>query len=99
MAVVLLRAPLSQRTGGSGRHEVSGDTVGEVIRQLEARYPTVQGWILDERGHVRAHVNIFVDGERTEHDTQVSPGAVLQVLPSISGGSRPLPQWIEGVER
>lgn len=86
MAVVLLRAPLSQRTGDAGRHDLPGDTVGGVLRELEQRYPTVQGWILDDRGQIRAHVNVFVNGERTTSETSVSPTDVLQVLPSISGG-------------
>jgi sulfur-carrier protein len=91
MAVVMLRAPLSQRTGGTGRHDLPGATVGQVLRELEQRFPTVQGWILDERGRVRPHVNVFVNGERavgdTPGDAPVSSGDVLQVLPSISGGA------------
>jgi MoaD family protein len=87
MAVVRLRAPLSQRTGDEGRHELPGDSVGQVLRELELRYPKVKGWILDEQGRIRAHVNVFVNGERTASDTPVSAGDELQVLPSISGGS------------
>lgn len=90
MAVVMLRAPLSQRTGGTGRHDLPGDTVTEVLRELERRYPTVQGWILDERGQVRPHVNVFINGERSPGDagaTPVAPTDELKVLPSISGGS------------
>ena len=93
MATVKLRAPLSQRTGGTGSHDLPGDTVGQVLRELEQRFPTVQGWILDERGRVRDHVNVFVNGERTVSgtaiDTPVSESDVLQVLPSISGGGSP----------
>jgi molybdopterin synthase sulfur carrier subunit len=87
MAVVLLRAPLSQRTAGSGRHDLPGDSVGEVLRELERLYPPVTGWILDERGHIRAHVNVFVNGERTTEDAAVGATDELHVLPSISGGS------------
>jgi len=46
------------------------------------------GWILDEQGRVRSHVNVFVNGERTGEDSAVAPADVLQVLPSISGGCR-----------
>jgi molybdopterin converting factor small subunit len=88
MAVVTLRAPLSQRAGGTSRHELPGSSVGEVLRELERRHPPIVGWILDERGRVRPHVNVFVNGERTDEGTQVAEGDVLQVLASISGGSR-----------
>jgi molybdopterin converting factor small subunit len=89
MAVVTLRAPLSQRAGGTGKHDLPGATVGEVLLELEHRYPTISGWILDEQGHVRSHVNVFVNGERTNQDTPVEAADVLHVLPSISGGSEP----------
>jgi sulfur-carrier protein len=88
MAVVTLRAPLSQRTGGTREHDVPGSTVGEVLRELERRHPPIVGWILDERGSVRPHVNVFVNGERSREDAVVGAADVLQVLPSISGGSR-----------
>ena len=88
MPVVKLRAPLRERAGGGAEHQVPGETVGEVIRALEARYPPVRGWILDERGRVRAHVNVFVNGERSTADTPVAAAEELLVLPSISGGAR-----------
>jgi sulfur-carrier protein len=86
MAVVTLRAPLRDRAGGGATHDLPGATVGEVLRELERRHPKVTGWILDEQGRVRPHVNVFVNGERTKEDTAVAPDDVLQVLPSISGG-------------
>jgi len=86
MAVVTLRAPLRDRAGGEAHHELPGSTVGEVLRELERRHPKVTGWILDEQGRVRPHVNVFVNGERTREDAAVAPDDTLQVLPSISGG-------------
>jgi molybdopterin converting factor small subunit len=61
--------------------------VGEVLRALEGEHPRVKGWILDEHGQVRAHVNVFVNGERSAADTAVAPSDQLIVLPSISGGA------------
>ena len=86
MAVVTLRAPLRDRTGGTARHDLPGGTVGEVLRELERRHPPVTGWILNEQGRIRPHVLVFVNGERTREDTALGPGDVLQVLPSIAGG-------------
>lgn len=88
MAVVTLRAPLSQRAGGIREHDVPGSTVGKVLRELERRHPPIVGWILDERGSVRPHVSVFVNGERSHEDAVVGTADVLQVLPSISGGCR-----------
>ena len=83
MAVVRLRAPLRDRTGGTAEHDLPGGTVGEVLRELERRHPRVTGWILDDQGQIRPHVIVFVDGERTREDTALEPGEVLTVLPSI----------------
>lgn len=86
MAVVMLRAPLRARAGGEANHDLPGATVGEVLRELEHRHPKVAGWILDEQGRVRPHVNVFVNGERLREGAAIGPDDVLQVLPSISGG-------------
>jgi molybdopterin converting factor small subunit len=88
MAVVTLRAPLKDLAGGASDVEVPGATVGAAIRALEAAHPKLTGWILDEQGHVRRHVNVFVNGERVREDAPVEPTDRLHVLPSISGGSR-----------
>ena len=87
MATVTLPSPLRELAGGQGRVEVDGATVGEVIRTLQSRYPRLEGWVLDERGAVRQHVNVFVNGERLPLDTAVDAGDLIHVLPAISGGS------------
>jgi molybdopterin synthase sulfur carrier subunit len=87
MATVTLRAPLRDLVGGDARIEIDGDTVGEVLRSLERSHPRITGWILDEHGRVRNHVNVFVNGEQAREGVSLTPSDVVQVLPSISGGS------------
>ena len=89
MALVTLRAPLNDRADVHAALELPGATVGEVLRELEARFPRVVGWILDEHGRVRPHVNVFVNGEKVREDAPVGDRDRLHVLPSISGGARP----------
>lgn len=88
MATVKLRAPLKDLAGGNREVTLDGSSVGEVLRELERQHPRITGWVLDEQGRVRQHVNVFVDGERVREDAAVAPGATLHVLPSISGGCR-----------
>jgi sulfur-carrier protein len=87
MAAVTLRAPLRERADGQGQFDLPGDSLGDVLRELERRYPRLEGWVLDEHGRIRRHVNVFVDGERGREDTPVSADARVNVLHSISGGS------------
>lgn len=89
MPTVTLRAPLKDLAGGRSDLQLPGGTVGQVIRALEETHPKLRGWILDEQGHVRQHVNVFVNGERMREDAAVAPDDRLQVLPSISGGCGP----------
>jgi molybdopterin converting factor small subunit len=86
MPVVRLRAPLSELAGGQREVQLDGSTVGEVLRALEREHPQVAGWILDERGRIREHINVFVNREYGREETAVGPEDRLHVLPAISGG-------------
>jgi len=86
MPVIVLRAPLKDLAGGNTELDLPGRTVGEVLRALEREWPRTVGWVLDERGRVRRHVIVFIDGERAREDAKVGAGDRLHVLPSISGG-------------
>jgi molybdopterin synthase sulfur carrier subunit len=86
MATVRLRNPLKQLAGDQGEHAIEGATVAELLRELERSQPPLSGWILDERGHVRRHINVFVNGEQAGEDTPVRGEDRVDVLPAISGG-------------
>jgi molybdopterin converting factor small subunit len=87
MAMVTLRAPLKDLAGGNRDLEIDGGTVGDVLRTLEATWPKTSGWILDEHGAVRRHVNVFRNGEPVDATTALDADDRLQVLPSITGGT------------
>jgi hypothetical protein len=86
--VVTLRSPLRDLAGGAARVQIDGGTVGEALRGLERAHPGITGWILDEHGRIRQHVNVFRGGERAREDTPVGSEDVLHVLSAISGGER-----------
>ena len=86
MPVVRLRAPLSELAGGKRELELEGATVGEVLQALERAHPDVKGWILDEHGAIRDHINVFVNKDYGREDTSVGAQDRLHVLPAISGG-------------
>jgi molybdopterin converting factor small subunit len=86
MPVVVLRGPLKQLAGDCAEHSVTGASVGDLLAELERAHPAAKGWILDERGVLRRHINVFVNGEPGEQDTQVSGDDRVDVLPALSGG-------------
>jgi molybdopterin synthase sulfur carrier subunit len=56
------------------------------LRELERAHPAVGGWILDERGRIRPHINVFVNGDMGTEGTPVGADDRIDVLPAISGG-------------
>ena len=85
MALVRLRGPLKTLAGG-GELPVAGDTIAELLGALERERPALHGWILDERGRIRRHINVFVNGEAGREETPVAERDRVDVLPAISGG-------------
>jgi sulfur-carrier protein len=86
--------PQALRPYAGGRAEVAlddaGATAGDVLRALARRHPGVTDRVLDERGEVRQHVNVFVDGESIRFLdgllTPVREGSAVDVVPAVSGG-------------
>jgi molybdopterin synthase sulfur carrier subunit len=60
--------------------------VSEVLQALEREHSALEGWILDERGVIRRHINVFVSAEPATAETPVGPGDRIEILPAISGG-------------
>src|SRR2546427_6138220 len=89
MALVKLRSPLRELAGGGNELDVDGATLGEVIGRLERAYPRLAGGVLDERGTVRLHVVLFVNGEKASLETSVGPRDPVHVLPALSRGAGP----------
>ena len=86
MATVRLRGQVEKLAGGGSEHEIEGATVDELLKNLESTYGALEGWILDERGVVRRHINVFVNGELAKPETEIGASDKIEILPAISGG-------------
>jgi molybdopterin converting factor small subunit len=86
MPVVRLRGPLKRLAGDQAEHAIEGGSVTELLRVLEREHPATCGWILDERGAVRQHIAVFVNGELGDPDMAVEADDRVDVLPALSGG-------------
>ena len=86
MANLRVSGPLRRLTGGLSEHDIEAANVTEVLRGLEARYPGIEGWILDEQGRIRRHILVFANGERVRERDEVGPSDQIEVLTAISGG-------------
>jgi sulfur-carrier protein len=89
MALVRLRSgPLRKLAGDRSDHALDGATIIDLLRALEHTHPDMSGWILDERGAIRRHIAVFVNGELGSGDTPVRSDDRVEVLQAISGGMR-----------
>jgi molybdopterin synthase sulfur carrier subunit len=84
--VNLPRSLVALFPGAERRMEAHGATVLEVIADLDRRVPGLANRLLDAGPSIRTHLNVFVGGERASLATPVSPGAVVHVIPAVSGG-------------
>jgi hypothetical protein len=69
---------------------VPGATVREVLDTLFEVYPTLRGYVTDERGALRHHVVAFLDGaavaDKATLSEPVSPNSELYIFQALSGG-------------
>ena len=87
MATVNLpRSLVALFPGTPRRIEAAGATVAEVIADLDARVPGIRNRIVDAGPIIRTHINVFVAGQRATLGTPVPDGAVIHVIPAVSGG-------------
>jgi molybdopterin converting factor small subunit len=86
MALLCVRGPLKKLADNRSEHRIEGTTVAELLRALELSHPATAGWILDETGQIRRHINVYVNGERGGEETSVGSNDRVEVLPAISGG-------------
>jgi len=84
---VRLAPLLHDYTGGERAVSAEGATVGEIMDDLDRRYPGLAFRVIDEQGRVRRHMHVFV-GERAAVDraTPVAPGVEIYVVGALSGG-------------
>ena len=79
-----VRIPPTLRAATGGEREVpgNGETVRELLDDLMARFPGLEGQL--------QYANVYVDGEdiRTldEFETPVREGATVILLPAMAGG-------------
>ncbi|AXY73230.1 molybdenum cofactor biosynthesis protein MoaD [Paraflavitalea soli] len=67
-----------------------GQTLASILDEMEARYPGMRSYILDEQGQLRKHVNIFIDGhlikDRTSLSDAFSSNSEIYIMQALSGG-------------
>ncbi len=65
-------------------------TVREALAELGKRSPFALDRVMNEKGEIRQHVNLFVDEENIRFidglDSRLGDGSTLYIIAAISGG-------------
>jgi molybdopterin synthase sulfur carrier subunit len=87
MAIVFIPTQLRRLTGGRDRTEVAGATVGELVDELERRFPGFRDRVV-EHGDLSASLAVSVDGEITSGGLlePVRPDSEVHFVPALGGG-------------
>jgi molybdopterin synthase sulfur carrier subunit len=87
---VSIPTPLRNITNNQDTVDVDGATVGELIADLEKKFPGIGERLLDAQGNVRRFVNIYVNGEDIrflqDKETPVKANDEISIVPAIAGG-------------
>jgi molybdopterin synthase sulfur carrier subunit len=87
MAVVWIPALLRELTGGQESVTVPGETVRQVIENLERAYPGIEARLCED-GRLRPNLSVAVDGlmSRQGLRQRLAETSEVHFLPAISGG-------------
>lgn len=87
---VRIPTPLRKLTNNEEVVEVSANTVGDAISELQSRFPGIKERLLDESGTVRRFVNVYVNEEDIRflqnQQTPIKSGDEISIIPAIAGG-------------
>lgn len=83
-------AALRQYTQNQSELQVDASTVQEVLQKLDALFPGLKAFILDESTGLRRYVNIFVNGKDIRAGegvtTKLKEGDQVRIVPAVAGG-------------
>ena len=82
---------LRKHTGGEKAVAANGDTIRDLLADLDRRYPGIAGQLLTEDGFLHRFVNVYVNDEDVRFlgalDAKLADGDVVAILPAVAGGS------------
>ncbi|HVH30075.1 MAG TPA: MoaD/ThiS family protein [bacterium] len=93
MPTVRIPAPLRKLTGDQRVVQASGETLADLVADLERRFPGIKGRIMGADGQVHSFVNIFVDDQDVRFlqglATPLREEAEIAIIPAMAGGMDP----------
>ncbi len=90
MPSVRIPTPLRKLTSDKDEVTISAASIGQLIDEMESRYPGIKSRLCDESGNVRRFINLYVNNEDIRFlngkDTALNEGDIVSIIPAIAGG-------------
>ena len=87
---VLIPTPLRAYADKQDVVQVEGNTVGELLQNLTAKYSDLKKHLYNEDGRLRSFVNIYLNDDDIRYldkeATIVRDGDTISIVPSVAGG-------------
>lgn len=87
---VMIPTPLREFTDGESEVTATGDTVAELIDDLEDHYTGIKERICTKNGELRKFLNVYRNDEDIRHkkelETRLDDGDEISIIPAIAGG-------------
>ena len=68
----------------------NGTSLAEILTEMDAHYPGLKSYLLDEQSCLRKHVNIFIDGnmitDRKALNDAFNNNSEIFIIQALSGG-------------
>jgi molybdopterin converting factor small subunit len=91
MPSVKIPPVLRSATGGEAQIEVSGETVGAVLRGLADAHPDTERQLFSETGELNRYVNVYLNDEDVRVldglNTAAGEADTVVILPAMAGGA------------
>lgn len=81
---------LRSYTGGEKAVQGSGETIAQLLTNLDSQYPGLRGRLITDEGALHRFVNVYVNDEDVRFlgalDAKVGDGDTVTILPAVAGG-------------
>jgi molybdopterin/thiamine biosynthesis adenylyltransferase/rhodanese-related sulfurtransferase/molybdopterin converting factor small subunit len=91
MTKILIPTPLRPFTEKQDAVEIDGNTIGELLQNLTAKYGGLKQHLYSADGKLRSFVNIYVNDDDIRYlqkdQTPLKSGDTVSIIPSVAGGA------------
>ena len=82
---------LRSYTGGAKSVEGAGDTLADLLTDLDTRHAGLRGRLITDQGALHRFVNVYINDEDVRFlgalDAKLKDGDTVTILPAVAGGA------------